>query len=80
MIPTAPDVTYCYPYSDKDPFVLDDCPAVYFAGNQKEFGTKMFEGKDGQKVRLISIPNFEKDKTCVLLNLRNLNCELLAFG
>ena len=24
----------CYPYQDKDPFIMDECPDVYFSGNQ----------------------------------------------
>ena len=26
-----------YPYYDKDPFIIKECPHVYFAGNQPEF-------------------------------------------
>ncbi|KAI1301753.1 DNA polymerase delta subunit 2 [Halotydeus destructor] len=79
IIPTAPDTTNSYPYPDKDPFVLEECPHVYFAGNQDKFNTKIHEGPNGQRVRVISVPSFEKTRICVLVNLQNLECELLAF-
>jgi DNA polymerase delta subunit 2 len=34
MAPTAPDTLPCYPFCDSDPFVLEECPHVYFCGNQ----------------------------------------------
>lgn len=45
LAPTAPDTLGCFPYYDKDPFVIDECPHVFFAGNQPKFGTKMVKGK-----------------------------------
>jgi len=35
----------CYPYYDKDPFILDRCPHVYFSGNQPSFQHKKVQGK-----------------------------------
>lgn len=37
--PTAPDTLWCYPYQDDDPFVISECPHVYFVGNQPRFQT-----------------------------------------
>ena len=34
MAPTAPDTLPCYPFCDIDPFVLRECPHVFFCGNQ----------------------------------------------
>lgn len=45
LAPTAPDTLGCFPYYDKDPFIIDECPHVFFAGNQPNFGTKMVLGK-----------------------------------
>lgn len=42
--PTAPDTLACYPYYETDPFVIEECPHVFFAGNQSEFDTKIYEG------------------------------------
>lgn len=60
IAPTAPDTLWCYPYQSSEPFVLDDgwCPHVYFVGNQEGFGTRIVEGADGQRVRLVAVPKF----------------------
>ncbi|UPR01587.1 small subunit of DNA polymerase delta [Chloropicon primus] len=78
--PTAPDTLPCFPFVDQDPFVLKDCPHVYFAGNQPSLETGIAEGKEGQRVRLISLPSFAEKQTCVLVNLRDLSCHPIVFG
>jgi DNA polymerase delta subunit 2 len=35
----------CHPFQDSDPFLLKDCPHVYFIGNQPQFETRLVEGK-----------------------------------
>ena len=35
LVPTSPDTLGCYPFEDKDPFVMARKPAVFFAANQK---------------------------------------------
>ncbi|RWS09785.1 DNA polymerase delta subunit 2-like protein [Dinothrombium tinctorium] len=80
LVPSAPDTLASYPFSDKDPFVITECPHVYFAGNQKSFNTKLIELQNGQVVRLVAVPQFESSFNCVLINLENLQCELVAFG
>jgi DNA polymerase delta subunit 2 len=79
LAPTAPDTLGCYPYHDDDPFLLQECPHIYFSANQPKFQTKMFEGPLGQQVRLISIPRFSQTNTCVLVNLRTLECQPITF-
>jgi len=74
LSPTSPDTLSCYPYFTEDPFILQDCPHVYFAGNQPEFATKQIQGTDGQSVSIICIPTFETTNTCVMVNLRDLSC------
>lgn len=44
LAPTAPDTLPCYPYYDKDPFIIRQCPHVLFAGNAPEFQTSIFQG------------------------------------
>ncbi|XP_048248281.1 DNA polymerase delta subunit 2-like [Haliotis rufescens] len=79
LAPTAPDTLGCYPFYSEDPFIITHCPHVYFAGNCKEYGTKMFKGPDGQEVVLVSIPRFSLTSTAVLVNLRSLECQPISF-
>lgn len=80
IAPTAPNTLGCYPFTDRDPFFVESCPHVYFAGNQDSFGTRLIKGLEGQVVRLISIPRFSITGTAVMLNMRNLECHALSFG
>lgn len=41
LAPSCPDTLGCYPFREKDPFVLDEIPHVLFAGNQQQFGTRV---------------------------------------
>ncbi|KAK7206554.1 DNA polymerase alpha/epsilon subunit B-domain-containing protein [Myxozyma melibiosi] len=77
--PTAPDTLWSYPFQDKDPFILDECPHVYFAGNQPKFATSILTGADGQSVRIIAVPQFSVTKEIVLLDVDSLECEVVAF-
>lgn len=76
--PSAPDSVPSYPFSSRDPFVVEELPHVYFVGNQKTFNTKLRE-KDGSKTRIISVPSFQLTRTCILVNLKDLKCEVVAF-
>ncbi|KAK4834219.1 hypothetical protein QYF36_019081 [Acer negundo] len=78
--PTAPNTLGCYPFMDRDPFLIDSCPHVYFAGNQDKYETSLLKGTEGQLVRLICIPKFSKTGVAVAVNLRNLECHTLSFG
>ena len=66
--------------SDADPFILDSCPHVYFTANQREFGTKVVKGEQGQEVRLISVPSFAATGTIAVLDLDTLECHPVAFA
>lgn len=73
--PASPKLTRpkgSYPFQDDDPFVMNDCPHVYFVGNQPEFGTKVIYGPEGQAVRLISVPSFASSKEIVLMDTETL--------
>ncbi|KGL92017.1 DNA polymerase delta subunit 2, partial [Charadrius vociferus] len=70
--PTAPDTL--------DPFILTDCPHVYFCGNAPRFQSKLLKGEDGQQVLLVTVPAFSTTQTACLVNLRNLSCEPISFS
>ena len=44
LAPTTPDTLSCFPYTTDDPFILDDCPQIYFAANQPSLQRKIIEG------------------------------------
>ncbi|GKV34561.1 hypothetical protein SLEP1_g42924 [Rubroshorea leprosula] len=80
VAPTTPNTLGCYPFSDRDPFVIESCPHVYFVGNQEKYETRLLKGSNGQLVRLICIPKFCQTGVAVVLNMRNLECHTLTFG
>ncbi|PYH92353.1 DNA polymerase delta subunit 2 [Aspergillus ellipticus CBS 707.79] len=43
-VPTAPDTIWSYPFQTHDPFVMQSCPHIFFAGNQPRFKTAVIEG------------------------------------
>jgi DNA polymerase delta subunit 2 len=46
IAPTCPDTLPCYPYFDEDPFIISQCPHVYFcAQNTDEFQTEIHKSK-----------------------------------
>ncbi|KAI9480273.1 MAG: phosphatidylserine decarboxylase-domain-containing protein [Benjaminiella poitrasii] len=74
MAPTAPDTLWAHPFEDRDPFVLETCPHVYFIGNQPQFEDSLIQGPDGQKTRVILVPSFSRTGIVVLVNLKTLEC------
>ncbi|KAL9101767.1 MAG: hypothetical protein Q9163_003014 [Psora crenata] len=78
--PTAPDTLCCYPFQEKDQFVIEECPHVFFVGNQAEFETTVIEGSAGQSVRLIAVPKFREKGEVVLLDTKTLEAKLLIFN
>lgn len=80
LAPTAPDTLGCYPFYLKDPFILEECPHVYFSGNAPSFHSKRVSGPDGQEVLLVTIPEFSSTQTACLVNLRTLECEPISFS
>ncbi|KAJ9606439.1 DNA polymerase delta small subunit Cdc1 [Cladophialophora chaetospira] len=77
--PTAPDTLWCYPFQDRDQFVIEECPHVFFVGNQPRFDTTTIDGPSGQKVRLITIPRFHETGELVLLDSETLEVEIVKF-
>ncbi|XP_038906225.1 DNA polymerase delta small subunit isoform X2 [Benincasa hispida] len=66
LAPTAPNTLGCYPFTDRDPFLIESCPHVYFIGNQDKFDTRLIKGAEGQMVRLIAIPRFCENGVAVM--------------
>lgn len=69
----------CYPFQDDDPFVIEECPHVYFVGNQPKFETTVIEGPAGQTVRLIAVPIFKETGEVVILDTDTLIPAIMRF-
>ncbi|EOD30076.1 DNA polymeras-like protein subunit POLD2 [Emiliania huxleyi CCMP1516] len=63
-----------------DPFLLDASPAVFFAGNQPAFATRLFRTPAGEPVRLVAVPDFRETRSIVLVNLRTLDAHTVSFA
>ncbi|XP_075714780.1 DNA polymerase delta subunit 2 isoform X1 [Rhinoderma darwinii] len=78
--PTAPDTLGCYPFHMSDPFILHSCPHVYFCGSAPKFSCKEVTGTEGQRVLLLTVPDFSSTQTACLVNLRTLQCQPICFS
>ncbi|KAL5628801.1 hypothetical protein BROUX41_002192 [Berkeleyomyces rouxiae] len=72
IAPTAPDTLFSYPFQETDPFVLKDCPHLFFVGCQPSFSTRVIEGEDGQAVQLVTIPLFTETHEICLVDMETL--------
>ncbi|SCV67344.1 BQ2448_5990 [Microbotryum intermedium] len=85
IAPTCPDTlcAWCYPFSDRDPFILHSTPQIYFISNQPEFETQLIEsrqegGGDSIKTRIILVPKFSQTGQVVLVNSRTLEVKVVG--
>lgn len=73
IAPTAPDSVDAFPFRNKDPFIINELPHVFFAGNQKQLDHRMAHiGNDGAKVLLLALPKFLESYSVALLNIRTM--------
>lgn len=45
LAPTSPDTLPCYPYYEKDPFIMESCPHILFSGNAAEYKSDLHIGQ-----------------------------------
>ncbi|GAA5922117.1 DNA-directed DNA polymerase delta subunit POL31 [Sporobolomyces koalae] len=94
LAPTCPDTLWCYPFTDRDPFILSQLPHVYFIGNQPKFETRLiekpFQGENGKvaadedqstgkQVRIVLVPKFNETGQVVLVNSETLEVKVVKF-
>lgn len=77
--PTAPDTVVTYSFSEGDPLTLQNCPHVFFVGNQPRFETTTYSTPEGRSVRLLTIPRFCQTGEIVLLDTETLETEVVKF-
>ncbi|GAA5856203.1 hypothetical protein JCM8547_000817 [Rhodosporidiobolus lusitaniae] len=80
IAPTCPDTLWCYPFSDRDPFILQQTPHVYFVGNQPSFGTQLVQDDDGVQCRIVLVPKFCETGEVVLVNTTSLEAKVVRFS
>ncbi|BGP36434.1 DNA polymerase delta small subunit Cdc1 [Rhodotorula kratochvilovae] len=78
IAPTCPDTLWCYPFTDRDPFILHQAPHVYFVGNQPAFATRLVRDGDKQ-VRIVLVPRFAETGEVVLVNTATLEVRVQRF-
>ena len=80
LAPSAPDTLACYPFYDRDPFLVQGRPHLLFAANQPAFQTALVVSPGGAATRLLLVPSFATTGTLVLVNLRTLACHPVTFS
>ena len=58
---------------------MEECPHVFFVGNQPNYETAIIEGPQGQRVRLIAVPKFKETGEILLLDTDTLEVENVKF-
>ncbi len=79
MAPTAPDTLGCYPFYDREPFIIEAAPHIYFTGNSTKFASKLVDHGSEGKTLLICVPSFATTSSLVLVDLHDLTCQELFF-
>lgn len=80
IAPSAPDNLSCVPFKDKDPFIIDFVPDIYFAGNQPEYVSTTYSSGSKEKIQLISVPKLVDDLSCVSIDLSNFEVERICLA
>ncbi|KAJ1957127.1 DNA polymerase delta small subunit Cdc1 [Dispira parvispora] len=79
IAPSAPDTLWCYPFAQRDPFIIRQTPHLFFIGNQAQYASKLVKGAEGQVCRIVCVPRFDTSQTVVLVNLRTLAVHPVGF-
>jgi len=80
IAPTACDTLQCFPYRNNDPFIIQQCPHVYFAGNCPDLMLKTIQGSENQRVTLITVPSFHKAGQLLLLDITSMDSQVIQFA
>lgn len=75
----------CFPFTDRDPFIIDDVPDVLLIGNQPHFASTVYQPRDDDPegcgaTRVVLVPRFSKTGEVALLNLRTKGVKKVTIG
>lgn len=66
MAPTCPDTLRCYSFTEKDPFILDQAPHIFIAGNMDQWNERWAREKKTKKSQGVhsypDLPTKEKEE------------------
>jgi len=79
LLPTCPDTLDGFPLQDHDPFVIEQIPHVFFAGNQTDYEVEKCTFENGARALLMTIPKFSQRHEAVLLNVKTLETQVFRF-
>mmetsp|Transcript_42217 Transcript_42217/g.108722 ORF Transcript_42217/g.108722 Transcript_42217/m.108722 type:complete len:493 (-) Transcript_42217:157-1635(-) len=82
LAPSAPDTLPCYPFVDKDPFIIDSIPDVFFsATEQASHCSTMTRNIDGveKPCLCLGVPSFKKTSSFVLVDTSSMTVETVTF-
>lgn len=81
LIPLRINPLVCYPFHDRDPFILTRTPDIYFIGNQPEYATRLVTSENDENVRtrVILVPKFVETGQIVLVKCRTLKSRVIGF-
>ena len=73
LAPLAPDTFRIYPFSDRDPLLLDQIPDIYFSSGKNDFNIKKIElnniNGNNKQVTLLELPDFSLTFKGILYNI-----------
>ena len=83
-MPRAPltlslDVLGCFPFTERDLFIIHQTPRVYFVGGQPRFQAKTVKGEEGQECTIVLVPNYEETGEVVLVNSASAEVRVVKF-
>ena len=73
LAPLAPDTFRIYPFSDRDPLLLDRIPDIYFSSGKNDFIMKKIEfnydERNKKNVTLLQLPDFSNTFKGIIFNV-----------
>ena len=73
LAPLAPDTFRIYPFTEKDPLLIEKIPDIYFISGKNDFNMKNiemnFDEKNKRNVTLIELPDFSSTFKGIIFNV-----------